>query len=579
MVCLCVGLAGTGLRKNGVNGLVEQFRRFGAARLAAMLAVTLALIGFFAFVMLRMSQPAMGVLFADLSSQDVSAITKDLDTRGVKYELRGDGQTILAPRADVPKLRLELAGKGIPSGGGVGYEIFDKGDAFSSTSFVQNINHLRALEGELSRTIRSISRVQAARVHLVIPERRLFERDREPPRASIALKLAGDLDNAQVRAIRHLVSSAVDGLKPERVSIVDERGRLLADGAQGEQGMVGVAMDERQGAIERRIKSQVDDIVASIVGPGRARVQVSATLDSNRIESRSETFDPESKVIRSSQNRNEASASNEQREGVTVGNELPGAQQNQGQQQGAQRDTSSKNEEVVNYEISRTTRTEVQEGGRIRKLSVAVLVDGLYSKQGNEVSYQPRPPEELERISQLVRTAVGFDRQRGDQVEVVNLRFAEAPQAPADLTDQTLMQQLLSFTKEDIVRFAEMGVIALLVLMVLMVVVRPLLKQVLAPDRELRAIPSFMRNGMVVVDQGTGDPSTFSSAAGGAGGSAGGEPGQIGVDAPSERMLAIAQIKGQLKAQSVEKIGAMVAQNPADSVAVLRGWIHEKAPA
>ncbi|MEI5665840.1 flagellar basal-body MS-ring/collar protein FliF [Bosea sp. CCNWLW174] len=561
-----------------MNGLVEQFRRFGAARLAAMLAVTLALIGFFAFVMVRMSQPAMGVLFADLSSQDVSAITKDLDTRGVKYELRGDGQTILAPRADVPKLRLELAGKGIPSGGGVGYEIFDKGDAFSSTSFVQNINHLRALEGELSRTIRSISRVQAARVHLVIPERRLFERDREPPRASIALKLAGDLDNAQVRAIRHLVSSAVDGLKPERVSIVDERGRLLADGAQGEQGMVGVALDERQNAIERRIKSQVDDIVASIVGPGRARVQVSAMLDSNRIESRSETFDPESKVIRSSQNRNEASASNEQREGVTVGNELPGAQQNQGQQQGAQRDTSSKNEEVVNYEISRTTRTEVQEGGRIRKLSVAVLVDGLYSRQGNDVAYQPRPPEELERISQLVRTAVGFDRQRGDQVEVVNLRFAEAPQAPTDLVEQTLMQQLASFTREDVVRFAEMGVIALLILMVLMVVVRPLLKQVLAPDRELRAIPSFMRNGMVVVDQGTGDPSAFPSVSGGAATGSGGEGG-IDVEAPSERMLAIAQIKGQLKAQSVEKIGAMVAQNPADSVAVLRSWIHEKAPA
>ncbi|PZR94995.1 MAG: flagellar M-ring protein FliF [Stutzerimonas stutzeri] len=560
-----------------MNGLLDQFRRFGAARLAAMLAVTLALIGFFAFVMLRMSQPTMGVLFADLSSQDISAITKDLDTRGIKYELRGDGQTILAPRADVPKLRLELAGKGIPSGGGVGYEIFDKGDAFSSTSFVQNINHLRALEGELSRTIRSIGRVQAARVHLVIPERRLFERDREPPRASIALKLAGDLDNAQVRAIRHLVSSAVDGLKPDRVSIVDERGRLLADGAQGEQGMIGVALDERQGAIERRIKAQVDDIVASIVGPGRARVQVSAVLDSNRIESRSETFDPESKVIRSSQNRTEASASNEQREGVTVGNELPGAQQNQGQQQGQQRDTSSKNEEVVNYEISRTTRTEVQEGGRVRKLSVAVLVDGVYSRQGAETTYQPRSQEELERIGQLVRTAIGFDRQRGDQVEVVNLRFAEAPQAPTDLTEQTLIQQLTSFTKEDIVRFAEMGVIALLVLIVLMVVVRPLLKQVLAPDREIRGIPSFMRNGAVIVDQGTGDPSTLPSSAGGAG--AGGEPGQIDVDAPSERMLAIAQIKGQLKAQSVEKIGAMVAQNPADSVAVLRGWIHEKAPA
>ncbi|MBN9469998.1 MAG: flagellar M-ring protein FliF [Bosea sp.] len=570
-------LRGDGDGRNGVNGLVDQFRRFGAARLAAMLAVTLALVGFFAFVMLRMSQPAMGVLFADLSSQDVSAILKDLDARGVKYELRGDGQTILAPRADVPRLRLDLAGKGIPSGGGVGYEIFDKGDAFSSTSFVQNINHLRALEGELSRTIRSISRVQAARVHLVIPERRLFERDREPPRASIALKLAGDLDAAQVRAVRHLVASAVDGLKPERVSIVDERGRLLADGAQGEQGLAGVGLDERQGAIERRIKSQVEDIVASIVGPGRARVQVSASLDSNRIESRSETFDPESKVIRSSQNRNETSTTNEAREGVTVGNELPGAQQPNQAQQGVQKDATNKNEEVVNYEISRTTRTEVLEGGRVRKLSVAVLVDGTYARgQGAEASYQPRTQEELERISQLVRTAIGFDRQRGDQVEVVNLRFAEGPQAQVDLVEQSLVQQLLSFSKEDMVRFAEIGVISLLILIVLMVVVRPLLKQVLAPEQEFRAIPSFMRNGVIVTSaaQGTGDPASLP-----ANGSESGEFGDVDVAAPSERMLAIAQVKGQLKAQSVEKIGAMVAQNPADSVAVLRGWIHEKAPA
>jgi flagellar M-ring protein FliF len=561
-----------------VNGLVDQFRRFGAARLAAMLAVTLALIGFFAFVMLRMSQPAMGVLFADLSSQDVSAILKDLDARGVKYELRGDGQTILAPRTDVPRLRLDLAGKGIPSGGGVGYEIFDKGDAFSSTSFVQNINHLRALEGELSRTIRSIGRVQAARVHLVIPERRLFERDREPPRASIALKLAGDLDAAQVRAVRHLVASAVDGLKPERVSIVDERGRLLADGAQGEQGLAGAGLDERQGAIERRIKSQVEDIVASIVGPGRARVQVSASLDSNRIESRSETFDPESKVIRSSQNRNETSTTNEAREGVTVGNELPGAQQPNQAQQGVQKDATNKNEEVVNYEISRTTRTEVLEGGRVRKLSVAVLVDGTYTRgQGAEAGYQPRTQEELERIGQLVRTAIGFDRQRGDQVEVVNLRFAEGPQAQADLVEQSLMQQLLSFTKEDLVRFAEIGVISLLILIVLMVVVRPLLKQVLAPERDFRAIPTFMRNGVVVTtaDQGTGDPSSLPAVSGGGAG----EVGDVDAAAPSERMLAIAQVKGQLKAQSVERIGAMVSQNPADSVAVLRGWIHEKAPA
>ena len=557
-----------------MNALVEQFSKFGAARLAAMLAVTLALVGFFGFVMLRMSQPAMSVLYSDLSSQDVNAILKDLDTRGVRYELRNDGQTVLVASKDVPRLRLDLAGKGLPQGGGVGYEIFDKGDAFSATSFVQNINHLRALEGELSRTIRSIGRVQAARVHLVIPERRLFERDRELPRASIALKLAGELDAQQVRAVRHLVASAVDGLKPERVSIVDERGRLLADGAQSEQGLVGLGVDERQTAIEKRLRSQVEDIVASVVGHGRARVQISAMLDTNRIESRSETFDPESRVVRSSQNRTENSQNSEGQGAVTVGNELPGAQGNQGQ--GNAREVSAKNEEVVNYEISRTTRTEVQEGGRVRRLSVAVLVDGAYSRgQDGAVTYQPRPPEELERIGQLVRTAIGFDEQRGDKIEVVNLRFAEAPAAPTEFSEQSLMQQLMAITKEDVLRLVEIGVILLLSLIVLFVVVRPLLKQVLASDPAARPIPSFMRNGTdAIAGPGTGNPAGELAVVGPDGAVTG-----VELDAPADKMLAIAQIKGQLKAQSVEKIGAMVKQNPADTVAVLRGWIHEKAPA
>ena len=557
-----------------MNAVLEQFARFGAARLAAMLAVTLVLVGFFAFVMMRMSQPALTVLFADLSSQDVSAIVKDLDTRGIKYELRGDGQTILVPKTDVARLRMDLAGKGIPAGGGVGYEIFDKGDAFSSTSFVQNINHLRALEGELSRTIRSIGRVQAARVHLVIPERRLFERDREPPRASIALKLAGELDAAQVRAVRHLVASAVVGRKPERVSIIDERGRLLADGAQSDGGLAGLGVEERQTAIEKRLKSQVEDIVASVVGYGRARVQVSAALDTNRVESRSESFDPESRVLRSSQNRTEASTTSDGGNGtVTVGNELPGAQQTQGAQ--SQRENSQKNEEVANYEISKTIRTEMQEGGRVRKLSVAVLVDGVYTRGANgEATYQPRSNEDLDRIGELVRTAVGFDQGRGDKVEVVNLRFAEAPAAPQDLVEQSLVQQLMSFTREDIVRFAELAVISLLTLIVLMTVVRPLLKQILAADNSVavRPIPSFMRTGAVAVPEGTGDPAMLPR-------SAASEVSAADYEMPSEKMLAIAQIKGQLKAQSVEKIGALVAQNPADSVAVLRSWIHERAAA
>ncbi len=251
---------------------------------------------------------------------------------------------------------MDLAGKGLPTQAGVGYEIFDKGDAFSSTNFVQNVNHLRALEGELARSIRAIGRVQAARVHLVLPERRLFERDRETPSAAIVLKLMGDLDPGQVRAVRHLVASAVEGLRPDRVSIVDERGRLLADGARGADQEGAAAMEDRQLVLEKRLRSQIEDVVAGIVGPGRARVQVNAELDLNRIESRSETFDPESRVVRSSQTRTESSLTGGPEGGTTsVGNELPGA--NGGDKPAAQKDATNKNEETTNYEISRVTKT------------------------------------------------------------------------------------------------------------------------------------------------------------------------------------------------------------------------------
>src|SRR5215471_7686353 len=194
-------------------------------------ALTIALIGFFGFLIMRVTAPQMTPLFTDLTLEDSTAIVRELERQGVPYELRNDGAIVLAPKDRVPRLRMSLAEGGLPKGGGVGYEIFDKSDALGATSFVQNINHLRALEGELARTIRSLDRVQAARVHLVIPERPLFSRDKVEPSASIVLKVNGGLEPQQVNAIRHLTASAVNGLKPERVSIVDEAGRLLADGA------------------------------------------------------------------------------------------------------------------------------------------------------------------------------------------------------------------------------------------------------------------------------------------------------------------------------------------------------------
>ncbi len=533
-------------------------------------AVTLTLIGFFAFVAMRVAQPGMALLYGDLSVADANAIIRDLETRGVRYETRADGQTILAQKDMVARLRLDFAGKGIPTGGGVGYEIFDKGDAFSSTSFVQGINQLRALEGELSRTIRSLSRVQAARVHLVLPERKLFERDREPPRASIVLKLAGDLDAAQVRAVRHLVASAVEGLKPDKISIVDERGRLLADGAQGDT-TASLGLDEKQTNVERRLQGQLEEIVARIVGQGRARVQVTAEIDANRIENRSETFDPESRVVRSTQTRTESQQTSEPREAVSVGNELPGANQaQQGQNQPqVTRDATNKNEEVTNFEISRTSRTEVIEGGRVKRLSVAVLVDGTYGRDAaGETTYQERPQAELDRIGALVRTAIGFDARRGDQIEIVNLRFAEAPQLVGEKPDSSFAS-LFAFGREDVMRAIELAVVAILVLVVLLTVVRPLVKRMLAPEAKgQRGVAGLLTAG--------GANAEAAPASGSPG--LGLNPGAALAASRQNntmQMLDIAKLSGQMQTRSVERVGELVRNNPEETVSILREWVHQ----
>ena len=187
-----------------MQGLLEFAKTLGAPRIAAMVAVTLALVGFFAFLILRVTAPQMTPLFTDLSYEDSSAIVKDLERQGVAYELRNEGGTIMVPKDRVARLRMTLAGEGLPKGGGVGYEIFDKSDALGTTSFIQNINNLRALEGELARSIKGLDRVVAARVHLVLPERPLFSRDKVEPSASIVLKVHGTLEPQQMRAIRHL---------------------------------------------------------------------------------------------------------------------------------------------------------------------------------------------------------------------------------------------------------------------------------------------------------------------------------------------------------------------------------------
>ena len=555
-----------------MQSLVEFAKTLGAPRIAAMGAVTIALIAFFAFLILRVTAPQMTPLFTDLSLADSATIAKELDRQGVAYQLRNDGNIIMVPSDQVARLRMTLAEDGLPKGGGVGYEIFDKSEALGTTSFVQNVNNLRALEGELARTIRTLNRVDDARVHLVLPERPLFSRDKIEPSASIVLKLRGTLEPSQVRAIRHLVATAVSGLRPQRISIVDEKGQLLADGA-GEDGNGGdVGADERQAVFEKHLRDQVESIVSSVVGPGHSRVQVNADFDFNRITQTSDKYDPDGRVIRSSQTREETSNANEGGNNqVTVGNELPGANGRQPAEAAAARDESRKTEEIVNYEISKTTKTEVVEGGRVKRISVAVLVDGSYAKDDKgDIVYQPRNKEEIDQIATLVRSAIGYDQKRGDQVDVVNLRFAETPANP--IVEPTGWLAALQFTKDDILRVIELVVMAVLGLVVLLLVVRPLVRRIITADQpNVAALPAGGSAGEAL------PPSAIAAAA--AIGAPSIDPAAAAEPSQTSKMIDIAQIQGQVHAQSVQKVGDLADKNPRETVSIIRQWLHESPSA
>lgn len=557
-----------------MNNFSNLLKSLGVVRLAALGLVAGALLIFFAFIGFRLGTEPKALLFSDVGVEDAARMVAELDTAKVPYELRGDGSMIYVPQTDVLRLRMMLAEKGLPAGGTVGYEIFDNADALGTTSFLQNINHLRALEGELARTIRAIDGIKGARVHLVLPERELFSRERREPTASIVLKVNRDtLSTQQVKAIQYLVASAVDGLAPGRVSIVDERGTLLASGAGDDnQAIFASSIDERRTGYETRLRTHLENIVQRVVGADKARVEVTAQMDYNRITQTSDMFDPNGQVVRSTQTVEDSSSSADgaSNDGVTVGNNLPNANLGGTDAQSGAREAANRTEETVNYEISRTTKTEVLEPGRVKRLSVAVLVDGSYVEgEDGSVTYAPRAQQELEKIEALIKTAMGFDEARGDQVEVVNLQFAARPELDAGTAATDEAAGFMGFTRSDIMRLAELAVLAVLALVAIFFVARPLLAKT----------GGFAGAGRLALPGVSGVGISESQAA--LPGPDGGDALAGALPAPEQlngdMLIDIAQVAGKVKQSSVRKIGELVSSHPDESISIVRSWLHETA--
>ena len=537
--------------------LIHALRNLGPVRLAIMGAIMLGMIGFFIFLTTRLATPSMVLLYGDLNADDSSRITSQLSSQNVPFELLQGGSQIMVPSDRALKLRLSLASQGIPSGGSLGYELFDDQQTIGTTSFVQNINLVRALEGELARTIQTISSIRSARVHLVFPRRELFSREKHQASASITLRMGdGLLEKDQIAGIQHLVAAAVPGLVPARVSIISSsNGKLLAGGFEEDSAsFMAVKSQEQRRNFERRMSRTIESLLEKTVGFGKVRAEVKADMDFDRISTTDEKFDPDGQVIRSNQSIEETNQTRdtEGTQPVTVGTNLPDPNVGSGENassSGAQ----SRIEETVNFEVSKKIINHVREVGIINRLSVAVLIDGVRGIDDGEPTYQPRSEAEMELLATLVRGAIGFNADRGDTVEVINMEFADV------VVEGIELELFFGLDKNDLLRMAEVLVLSIVAILVILLVVRPLV------SRAFETIPSAAAAGERLLTDQAGALT------------APGIPSEVTVgEERFEELIDIDRVEGRVKASSVKKVGGLVEKHPEEALSILRSWMYQE---
>lgn len=544
-------------------------RNLGPSRLAPIGLVMIGLVAFFVYMASRFTTPNLQLLYNDLDPKDSGSIVAKLEGMNIPVQIKGDGTQIYVPGDQVAKLRMLLAQEGLPRGGSMGYEIFDKTDGLSTSSFVQNINLVRALEGELARTISSLGPVKSARVHLVLPQREVFSRQKQEPSASIVLQMrSGRLESSQVAAIQHLVAAAVPGLKPTQISIIDDKGTLLARGGGDESYSSSLSSaEEARVSLERRMSGEIESLLEKSIGPGKVRAEVTAEMDFDRITMNSEIYDPESRVVRSQQTEEESGQSQEGSAGgtVSVANNIPnGAPAPGTEAAGSNSNKNNRTSETINYEISKTVKQQVKESGQVKKLSVAVLVDGTYTKNDKgEETYAPRSEDNLKQLESLVKTAIGFNEERGDVVQVVNMQFVSPVTSGEGVSSDEAAGGMMGFSNAEIMKLVETVVMGLVGILALLLVVRPMMMRALEPAGA----------GGARIARGGGLPQLTGPMGGGDGG--GDMPEMEIKNSELEEMINMKQIEGRIKASSLKRISEIVEKHPEETLSIIRTWLYQ----
>ncbi len=543
-------------RADPLARVTDRVKRLGPARLAAIGGLLVGLAGFALFLALSLGRTDYALLYTDLEPADAQTVVEQLEAMDVAHRLTRDGTAILVPEGERMRLRMALAEEGLPASGRVGYEIFDDRSLLGSTQFEANVNLLRALEGELGRTIATLGVIDRARVHLVQPKRELFQRETARASASVVVTLGrrGGLGTEQVAAIRQLVAGAVPWLEAKQVTVVDDQGQLLASTEKGSDGVLAGRAETFQRQQEERIGERIRGLLERSLGPGNVEVSVSAEIDFDQVTTTSEEYDPESQIARSRQTVEESSELVDKEDpAVTVQNNLPTGDEQAGGPASSERTTRT--EETVNFEISKTVRNHVKTGGRIHRLSIAVLVDGTYvTNAAGETVYRPRSADELEEIATLVRGAAGVDAERGDVVEVVNRPFAQPePAAPPARDLWTIVRDLWG-------TFGEAAALILATLIVTLFIARPLLKKAFpsepAPALETESGLTVTQEGQVLVEPGSAAAVAAE------------------VEQEQEQMLQLNQIRGQIRASLLGRVTDLIDEHPEEATRVVRNWLQ-----
>ncbi|HTF99353.1 MAG TPA: flagellar basal-body MS-ring/collar protein FliF [Nitrospirota bacterium] len=455
--------------------LSEQIRALPMRKLITLLFVAALVITAGILLITWLQKADQQLLYANLSEEDAGAIIQKLNEQKIPYTTSGGGITV--PADKVYEVRIQLASQGLPAGAGVGFELFDK-TSFTMSDFVQKLNYRRALQGELSRTIRSLGAVEQCRVHLVVPEKSLFMQKEEKPKASVLLKLhAGRrLSQNQVQGIVHLVASSVEGLDPNDVSVVNSSGEMLTAAVDENLAATTSQMDYQRN-YERDMENKVITMLEPVVGKSKVKARVAASFDFTKSEKTEEKYDPDSQVARSEQRSQEKSTGAVSGGVPGTSSNLPGKQQQPEVRTGTPSVAEKKNE-TVNFEISKTVSHIISPVGEIKKLSAVVLVDGVMTAaQGAaDKKYTPRSEDDLRQFEDMVKKAVGFSAARGDEVKVVNMPFEIAPQ------EETGAAEKASSSFMPMVFLALKYIIPLIALIMLFLfVIKPLMSAVTAP--------------------------------------------------------------------------------------------------